>query len=543
MHGSGRQVARLFAASAVLPMSPADRVRYFRMAAILRSLALAVIGTLMVWLLRDRSPWLIAVVALWAYPGVIITMVVYRRFHVITPHFWLRDFITLGVFAALAPSFLVPAMMCVLAITAFTCYTYRRPTTIALAIIGLVSVTVAGAVHGGEMAWIAIVFFPIALASITVPTSVSADAMRRSQTINDRITSALRVALWETKQPPSGSDTVFHLYGSSSGAVGPPASTELTNQEWESLLHPADAGVSQQIDDAVVAGHDYRVRYRQLDASGEFRWIEEVGHIERNEAGVVTNLLGMTQDISQLMQIDEQLTQLDSIVENLGVGVTIGHLVDPDDPLSLTVVYENRMSHAFEPEIARVGRRLVDFNPAAFDTSRHRGLGYVIAEVAAGGAPVVVRDAHIRIQGEVRLFSVVISPLPNHHVALVLQDLTELHDARAQLEQLAFTDPLTGLANRTRLSQLVAEAPVGSVLVVLDLDKFTEVNEAFGHACGDEVIAEVARIVSDAPDGVVTARIGGDEFGLLKSPRNGEAREAGRRILAALRRPWCCPAG
>ena len=94
-----------------------------------------------------------------------------------------------------------------------------------------------------------------------------------------------------------------------------------------------------------------------------------------------------------------------------------------------------------------------------------------------------------------------------------------LQEQAARHEQAALHDGLTGLANRALLRERVAErtAQGGSfALLLLDLDRFKQVNDGHGHAAGDALLREVAdrmrRVVG--PDGTV-ARLGGDEFGVL----------------------------
>jgi diguanylate cyclase (GGDEF)-like protein len=124
-----------------------------------------------------------------------------------------------------------------------------------------------------------------------------------------------------------------------------------------------------------------------------------------------------------------------------------------------------------------------------------------------------------------------------------MQDVTELLSARSELERVAFVDPLTGMPNRARLRAGIAEAPVGSMLFAMDLDRFTDVNEAFGHGCGDEMIVEVARLLGDAPEGVTVARLGGDEFAILTPPGIGARDDLVARIFHALTRPVMLPNG
>lgn len=104
-----------------------------------------------------------------------------------------------------------------------------------------------------------------------------------------------------------------------------------------------------------------------------------------------------------------------------------------------------------------------------------------------------------------------------------LMDITERRRREADLERLAFEDPLTGAANRRALEEhatkylALAErrgARVG--LLYLDLTGFKEINDRFGHAAGDAVLVEVARrLEASARETDVVSRVGGDEFVVL----------------------------
>ncbi|BFU44254.1 putative bifunctional diguanylate cyclase/phosphodiesterase [Krasilnikovia sp. MM14-A1004] len=105
-----------------------------------------------------------------------------------------------------------------------------------------------------------------------------------------------------------------------------------------------------------------------------------------------------------------------------------------------------------------------------------------------------------------------------------------------QLAELAMRDELTGLANRRRFEEaLRAEFATGSPQVALfDLNGFKDVNDRFGHAVGDELLAIVAGRITGAlrPDAMV-ARMGGDEFAVLIPNASDRAGNAVVRRLAA----------
>jgi diguanylate cyclase len=90
-----------------------------------------------------------------------------------------------------------------------------------------------------------------------------------------------------------------------------------------------------------------------------------------------------------------------------------------------------------------------------------------------------------------------------------------------QLRYQAMHDPLTGLANRVALSERMEWAfsrPDGArhALAVIDLDRFKDVNDAFGHATGDQLLVEAShRLLATIPPGGTLARFGGDEFAAL----------------------------
>ena len=114
------------------------------------------------------------------------------------------------------------------------------------------------------------------------------------------------------------------------------------------------------------------------------------------------------------------------------------------------------------------------------------------------------------------------------------------------LERLAMTDHLTGIANRARFDKVIVEelgqsADYGSSfgLLVMDLDGFKAVNDRFGHAIGDEVLCVVARrLVKQVRTGDTLARLGGDEFAIVMRQCGEEAAEAlARRIVSAVKLP------
>ncbi len=103
------------------------------------------------------------------------------------------------------------------------------------------------------------------------------------------------------------------------------------------------------------------------------------------------------------------------------------------------------------------------------------------------------------------------------------QDITSDRQAMENLRRQAETDPLTGLANRSvfqaRYREVVGDSlnhGFASALVLIDLDRFKELNDTFGHPAGDACLCEVAlRLGRAFRDAGLVARLGGDEFALI----------------------------
>ena len=116
----------------------------------------------------------------------------------------------------------------------------------------------------------------------------------------------------------------------------------------------------------------------------------------------------------------------------------------------------------------------------------------------------------------------------------------ERHRAEEHVQRLAYSDPLTGLPNRVRFRELVQEAVLAVqgerhpiALLLMDLDRFKDVNDTLGHDRGDGLLQQVGLRLRDAlfaPD--VVARLGGDEFGILL-PRLAAADDA-RHVIKKL---------
>lgn len=129
----------------------------------------------------------------------------------------------------------------------------------------------------------------------------------------------------------------------------------------------------------------------------------------------------------------------------------------------------------------------------------------------------------------------------------VLRDVTEQKEAEHEIQQLALYDQLTSVANRyefeARLNGAIEMAErqgLSVALMLLDLDKFKEVNDGFGHPVGDALLKHTARVLEHSVRKSDTvARIGGDEFAIILNGVEDplRIRQVAERIVAELSQP------
>ena len=189
-----------------------------------------------------------------------------------------------------------------------------------------------------------------------------------------------------------------------------------------------------------------------------------------------------------------------------------GVIVDVNETFCAMTGYSRAEALGQNPRFLQSGRQGASFYAAMWKELAEKGFwsgeiwnrrkdGEVYAELENISA---VRDANGAIQNYVGLFT----------------DITHIKEHQRQLEHIAHFDVLTGLPNRVLLADRLRQAMAHChrqghtlALAYFDLDGFKAVNDAHGHAAGDELLIAVANNVKAVlRDGDTLARIGGDEF-------------------------------
>lgn len=158
-----------------------------------------------------------------------------------------------------------------------------------------------------------------------------------------------------------------------------------------------------------------------------------------------------------------------------------------------------------------------------------------------------------RPEGGVRYFSVSGEPRFSAESAFlgyrgIGRDITELVLAREHVATLAYSDALTGLANRTSLGPAFEQAierarrrATRLATLFIDLDGFKQINDAHGHQAGDRFLVEVGkRLRANLRASDLVARLGGDEFfAVLEDVQDADPIETvARKLLAEIMRPY-----
>jgi len=147
--------------------------------------------------------------------------------------------------------------------------------------------------------------------------------------------------------------------------------------------------------------------------------------------------------------------------------------------------------------------------------------------LALGG---VEHSAGVLTEALVDMTALVALSAPLIYLWVIRPFVAARDEALARVSQMAFTDPLTGLPNRRLLTAHLekfraadARRGVNGAFLLIDLDRFKEINDMHGHDAGDTVLVEVAqRLESITRAEDVVGRLGGDEFAVLIGHLDGD---------------------
>jgi diguanylate cyclase (GGDEF)-like protein/PAS domain S-box-containing protein len=292
-----------------------------------------------------------------------------------------------------------------------------------------------------------------------------------------------------------------------------------------SLIPLAERAVTSVLHGAPSPGE-----YLLIGADGRRRWVWEQATLLRSGNGVVRGAVAVARETTERHRADEALRSSEEryrrIVETTQDGICqldeLGRIVYANQRLGALLAY---------PVEEMLGRAITDFLSA--DQGDQGGLQLAACLGHAANhfeARLARKDGQpVWVDGAVN--AIFDSAATHTGMLAMLTDITERKQAEAALLHQAHHDPLTDLPNRTlfqdRLRQAIARADRDCqplALLLLDLDRFKEVNDTFGHHTGDQLLQTVAgSLHRTLRTSDTVARLGGDEFAVIMNGADAQA--------------------
>ena len=320
---------------------------------------------------------------------------------------------------------------------------------------------------------------------------------------------------------------------------------ELVEPCWD-LVHPDDRPMLADAMEALyLTGDVTTVVYRALHKDGRYVWIEALAQrVPSAQKDRPAEIIYTGRDISKRVAAEQALAdserRLRAITDNLPamvayvdtgqrytfanafIGTVFG--IDPASTIGRTIreVRSEQLYASIRPhvEAALRGERVTFESEFEANGRHYYHQSNYLPDFTADGA---VRGFYA-----------------------MTYDISELHAAKQELQQLAHHDSLTGLANRNKFNERLTLALAKSrrnkcpiALICLDIDHFKEINDTRGHAVGDAILCEFAmRLHANVRETDMAARLGGDEFVvIIEDIDSADVPEIiARKLLVAMQR-------
>ncbi|MCY0901083.1 MAG: EAL domain-containing protein [Firmicutes bacterium] len=294
---------------------------------------------------------------------------------------------------------------------------------------------------------------------------------------------------------------------------------------WVPLVHPDDMAMVRSMASQETTGRTAELNYRIMGPQGHYRDIHSFVRIRRDEQQRVQSFDGVTIDVSDRAEAERALREKRDLYDGL-LGLVPDAVVVHRHGRILYTNLGTLALFGIADDVSPVGRSILDFihsdhrrmvrNYYRSVASRKEDTGEVLArEFIATRADG--REFHAETLSRAVLFQ------GETAVISVIKDVSERKHAEMELRHMAYHDALTGLPNRRHFAESLkaltqASSTVrGEVgLLLIDMDRFKNLNDTYGHPFGDHALRQmVTRLRAALPAGCTLYRIGGDEFAVL----------------------------
>ncbi len=370
---------------------------------------------------------------------------------------------------------------------------------------------------------------PVRLVGAFQDITESVERSRALRDAQDRVTLATngaQIGIWDWNLETGvkiWSPLMFQLYGVTSGEL--PATVEA----WRARLHEDDRDrAAQALLDAIAGKQPYNIEFRVVWDDGSHHYLRGAAAVTFDDAGLPIRMVGASWDVTESRVLSEALANSNELLrvtlQSIGDGIIT---TDAAGRLSWMNPVAEQLT-GWQSDAAVSQPLLSIFNILNGDTrepaqnpvdlclaeSRIAGLANHTILVSRQGVEYGIEDSAAPIRSKTG---------ETLGAVLVFRDVTAQRRIASEMTYRATHDTMTGLLNRAefevRLRYLLDKSRADqkqSVLLFLDLDQFKLVNDTCGHAAGDLLIKEVARLLSELTRGSdAVARLGGDEFAIL----------------------------
>ena len=294
----------------------------------------------------------------------------------------------------------------------------------------------------------------------------------------------------------------------------------------------------------VAEKHPFNQEFRFQRSDGSIVWVKGQAAVEQDATGDFLGFVGTVTDITALKINEENHRMSSAVFENTREGIMV-------TDVNNRIIMVNRACSDITQFQAD---ELIGQTPSLIASGRHdraffAEMWHSLKTVGHWQGELWNRRKNGDVYPELLSLSAIkneIGEVTNY--VGVFADISSLKSSEEKLEFLAHHDPLTQLPNRLMLlSRLDHSIEVARrdgtqlALLMLDLDRFKNVNDSFGHLAGDELLQQVAKRLTSKLRSVDTVtRLGGDEFtvllGSIASPE--DAARVAASIIKSLEAPW-----
>lgn len=286
------------------------------------------------------------------------------------------------------------------------------------------------------------------------------------------------------------------------------------------------------------------IEVRRRKKSGEEFWAAMSLSPISDEEGATIGLVAHLSELTERMSTEETLHLHASVIENSDQGILITdaneHIVSVNSAFTRITGYTAAEAIGQTPDLLRSGEHDTSFRTQ-------------VREAMKGAGPWQGEIVGRRKSGETFPQSVSISVVRRAngdvtHAFSIFTDISVQRAAEERLQRLVNYDMLTGLPNRTLVTQLVDQAITSArrmsghgALLAIDLERFASINDTLGQEVGDELLRQVGkRFRAALRDEDVLSRVGGREFvaALLNIQKREHSAIVAQKLLSALAPPF-----